>query len=151
MLDCICDNERVTFFSPVFFFFFLYESHIPDLKICWRGLTKWGFNFRCRYGVSPNSQWSRNKFRFFCSDLLCSAGEVIPDNFRYPDFFRIKMKGKSARENLFQNDRCHINKSIYNNTKMTLQITFMSKHYFCLLYTSPSPRDKRQSRMPSSA
>ena len=25
------------------------------------------------------------------------------------------------------------------------------KPYFCLLYTSPSPRDKRQSRMPSSA
>ena len=24
-------------------------------------------------------------------------------------------------------------------------------HYSCLLYTSPSPRDKRQSRMPSSA
>ena len=24
-------------------------------------------------------------------------------------------------------------------------------HAFCLLYTSPSPRDKRQSRMPSSA
>ena len=23
--------------------------------------------------------------------------------------------------------------------------------YICLLYTSPSPRDKRQSRMPSSA
>ena len=26
-----------------------------------------------------------------------------------------------------------------------------SDHYNCLLYTSPSPRDKRQSRMPSSA
>ena len=25
------------------------------------------------------------------------------------------------------------------------------EHYDCLLYTSPSPRDKRQSRMPSSA
>ena len=25
------------------------------------------------------------------------------------------------------------------------------QHLFCLLYTSPSPRDKRQSRMPSSA
>ena len=25
------------------------------------------------------------------------------------------------------------------------------KNYCCLLYTSPSPRDKRQSRMPSSA
>ena len=27
----------------------------------------------------------------------------------------------------------------------------MKKNYSCLLYTSPSPRDKRQSRMPSSA
>ena len=27
----------------------------------------------------------------------------------------------------------------------------MMKLYICLLYTSPSPRDKRQSRMPSSA
>ena len=26
-----------------------------------------------------------------------------------------------------------------------------TNHPFCLLYTSPSPRDKRQSRMPSSA
>ena len=26
-----------------------------------------------------------------------------------------------------------------------------ARHYACLLYTSPSPRDKRQSRMPSSA
>ena len=28
---------------------------------------------------------------------------------------------------------------------------FMEQDTFCLLYTSPSPRDKRQSRMPSSA
>ena len=27
----------------------------------------------------------------------------------------------------------------------------LTTHYICLLYTSPSPRDKRQSRMPSSA
>ena len=30
--------------------------------------------------------------------------------------------------------------------------SFISNYYtYCLLYTSPSPRDKRQSRMPSSA
>ena len=29
--------------------------------------------------------------------------------------------------------------------------TLEGKTYICLLYTSPSPRDKRQSRMPSSA
>ena len=27
----------------------------------------------------------------------------------------------------------------------------LDRHWACLLYTSPSPRDKRQSRMPSSA
>ena len=31
------------------------------------------------------------------------------------------------------------------------KIHFQGKDIICLLYTSPSPRDKRQSRMPSSA
>ena len=30
-------------------------------------------------------------------------------------------------------------------------LTLFATHYNCLLYTSPSPRDKRQCRMPSSA
>ena len=33
--------------------------------------------------------------------------------------------------------------------KTTIYLSDMK--YYCLLYTSPSPRDKRQSRMPSSA
>ena len=33
----------------------------------------------------------------------------------------------------------------------TLTIFYFDRTKFCLLYTSPSPRDKRQSRMPSSA
>ena len=36
----------------------------------------------------------------------------------------------------------------------TVKLNYKSKNgkdYICLLYTSPSPRDKRQSRMPSSA
>ena len=33
----------------------------------------------------------------------------------------------------------------------TTKIYSRQRHGFCLLYTSPSPRDKRQSRMPSSA
>ena len=35
--------------------------------------------------------------------------------------------------------------NLYENTRVLVQ------KYICLLYTSPSPRDKRQSRMPSSA
>ena len=33
----------------------------------------------------------------------------------------------------------------------TLRQLRVARNQFCLLYTSPSPRDKRQSRMPSSA
>ena len=36
------------------------------------------------------------------------------------------------------------------DSKIGSKIEF-DKPMFCLLYTSPSPRDKRQSRMPSSA
>ena len=35
--------------------------------------------------------------------------------------------------------------------RITRQLTQLGDYNNCLLYTSPSPRDKRQSRMPSSA
>ena len=34
---------------------------------------------------------------------------------------------------------------------LLLALNLIDLNYICLLYTSPSPRDKRQSRMPSSA
>ena len=37
------------------------------------------------------------------------------------------------------------------NADQNFVITFVDSDNTCLLYTSPSPRDKRQSRMPSSA
>ena len=42
---------------------------------------------------------------------------------------------------------------IQAETKQTIENikAVLEQHKFCLLYTSPSPRDKRQSRMPSSA
>ena len=46
---------------------------------------------------------------------------------------------------------------IPNTSKTKNEVEFFSEQlgvdipYICLLYTSPSPRDKRQSRMPSSA
>ena len=38
-----------------------------------------------------------------------------------------------------------------NATAPAVNVKEDEKAYTCLLYTSPSPRDKRQSRMPSSA
>ena len=37
------------------------------------------------------------------------------------------------------------------NTEVNIRLSQKSLPMICLLYTSPSPRDKRQSRMPSSA
>ena len=42
--------------------------------------------------------------------------------------------------------RVHVHKRSFDARKADLLVV-----YICLLYTSPSPRDKRQSRMPSSA
>ena len=46
-----------------------------------------------------------------------------------------------------------VSKSIKKNfdTKSFIETDITDRLYICLLYTSPSPRDKRQSRMPSSA
>ena len=41
--------------------------------------------------------------------------------------------------------------NIIGYIKMKSEKYFFLNHIICLLYTSPSPRDKRQSRMPSSA
>eukprot|EP00827_Trimyema_finlayi_P002405 TRINITY_DN218_c0_g1_i23.p2 TRINITY_DN218_c0_g1~~TRINITY_DN218_c0_g1_i23.p2 ORF type:complete len:157 (+),score=100.62 TRINITY_DN218_c0_g1_i23:49-471(+) len=42
-------------------------------------------------------------------------------------------------------------KVAYGGGKTTCFCLMYDNHQYCLLYTSPSPRDKRQSRMPSSA
>ena len=38
-----------------------------------------------------------------------------------------------------------------NSTTLDIDYVYFDNDQACLLYTSPSPRDKRQSRMPSSA
>ena len=45
--------------------------------------------------------------------------------------------------------KTHLTKVIYCRLKKAVGLE--NKIVICLLYTSPSPRDKRQSRMPSSA
>ena len=53
------------------------------------------------------------------------------------------VREKTQAHNILK-DLKHINQIFYNDFRKGL-------FYCCLLYTSPSPRDKRQSRMPSSA
>ena len=52
-------------------------------------------------------------------------------------------------------DQIHLGAMVFMRREYTYLAMFVAVlivlSYFCLLYTSPSPRDKRQSRMPSSA
>ena len=45
----------------------------------------------------------------------------------------------------------HINNEITGKSDDNTGFLVTSKNYTCLLYTSPSPRDRTRSRMPSSA
>ena len=38
-----------------------------------------------------------------------------------------------------------------NDKNIKLKYILNTHHHYCLLYTSPSPRDRQKSRMPSSA
>ena len=82
-----------------------------------------------------------------------------------------EMSGKRDYNSLFNMVQQHLNREQikYNRSKLLSSDPHLRKHtatpgmeiegsgepdhssYYCLLYTSPSPRDKRQSRMPSSA
>ena len=54
-------------------------------------------------------------------------------------------------ENLITNESRSIIARVSPDKKCIVEKYSARKHGGCLLYTSPSPRDKRQSRMPSSA
>ena len=55
---------------------------------------------------------------------------------------------------LMDYDNLHLLGAVADSTRKKLvgdTVTFAASYYICLLYTSPSPRDRTRSRMPSSA
>ena len=63
------------------------------------------------------------------------------------DLAKLQFIGKARRFN-FSIKECKELLSLYENQNRSSKEV---RNLTCLLYTSPSPRDKRQSRMPSSA
>ena len=72
---------------------------------------------------------NRAMYEFFRSRFVISRDRFRED----PEFFTMICEMGAAN---FERVRSYVD---------------LADHYLCLLYTSPSPRDKRQSRMPSSA
>ena len=68
-----------------------------------------------------------------------------------------KMRYENAREKGFGQDKNVVNVESYKNIdddgvgSEMAAAKMLNVYYDCLLYTSPSPRDRQKSRMPSSA
>ena len=75
-------------------------------------------------------------------EYLNSTVDNIIKDFGYPDVF-IHNAVRGTRGNFLE----FTSEELQSN----FDINVLALHRICLLYTSPSPRDKRQSRMPSSA
>ena len=88
----------------------------------------------------------QNNFIQYHSDIRSSKIEKIKKN----PHCSILFYGKEEKIQLRVKAECEVN---YNNdiTKQSWEKTGHISRKCCLLYTSPSPRDMRRSRMPSSA
>ena len=79
--------------------------------------------------------------------------KLIKEEFRDKEIYRCGFLALPVDEYV----GAHIDEGTYYKTKDRYHLSIVGEYqYFtgcdtCLLYTSPSPRDKRQSRMPSSA
>ena len=78
---------------------------------------------------------------------LSSSGTTGPPKQIYQSPTKLKNANKVAREC----QKISSKSKIYTVCKMEHAGGLLAQTLPCLLYTSPSPRDKRQSRMPSSA
>ena len=63
--------------------------------------------------------------------------------------FPVPVQGEGAAEQIAA--AIHQADHMASSGKLPLDVLIVGRGGGCLLYTSPSPRDKRQSRMPSSA
>ena len=61
------------------------------------------------------------------------------------------VKNREIKTYIIPHQLAHCSSAYYTSSFDNAYCFSMDCSYYCLLYTSPSPRDKRQSRMPSSA
>ena len=103
----------------------------PDLSL----LDQIGFNFALSH-VYENLENHDEQFKF-----LNKANSLRKEELNYT--IERDQKYFSTIKESFKSPPLSIKKSLYSPTNI--------KPIFCLLYTSPSPRDRTRSRMPSSA
>ena len=88
-----------------------------------------------------------------CGAVLLGIAYVIKELLRVKDEIKTLKKNKYVQEDRFSGIEDEIRK-ISDRIEIStakLHEEVKERHSHCLLYTSPSPRDRQKSRMPSSA
>ena len=79
---------------------------------------------------------------------------IVTDDLHLPfSLLRLKGKGRDGGHNGLKDIESQLNTTYYSRLRFGIKSEEkkFNQVNFCLLYTSPSPRDMRRSRMPSSA
>ena len=80
--------------------------------------------------------------------------KAIKYNPNYPSIDNLRTKAKKripAFAFEYFDGGCNEDTNIRKNTREIREVELIPQYLTCLLYTSPSPRDRQKSRMPSSA
>ena len=168
ILKCFSDKRMFDFMTPVVFSNYeLIKAQAVhfNLKVGLNNLS----DFK---NLKPNSlniyEASKGKFNLDFGKSEKSGGQLSRESLTTASSF-LKTKKIDAlvtapinKKNIlhesfdFMGHTDFLNKTFDGEAMMfmvsqDLKIALLTEHIPCLLYTSPSPRDKRQSRMPSSA
>ena len=90
-----------------------------------------------KQGMSLIKGLLKKNYKIICLHGYLKVKPIISKKIKYIFTPNAKIMLQEARKN--------------NKVDIAIFNAAVSDYYVCLLYTSPSPRDKRQSRMPSSA
>ena len=141
-------TDAHAFFKTVYPNLEQYEKvYFPDMVTCLNEIPYWSFfGLRDKYGLMYNLVPTLDENR---------VNDLSGDDYTLNDLVDIYLDLFKAMQVLLEHEYFMTDVTaeevgmVMNTEELNTHIRGKIRH--CLLYTSPSPRDKRQSRMPSSA
>ena len=128
---------KTIFLSPLILLFFIFPLNAETNEK--KEYGKYDFYAKCLDDALP---------RKFNTGLVYECSMQAKEKIDNLIQEKISSKGDCDKEG-FESHACQLKRS--QDAFKTYYQTECTWNKYCLLYTSPSPRDKRQSRMPSSA
>ena len=104
--------------------------------------------------VDPNIALIQNGFEAYLKDFIARDAAGLATHFQFPSLIQVTTPDSvfHTKEEIIKYwESFPLQDGYAYSTTDSLEIHRLSDPIYCLLYTSPSPRDRQKSRMPSSA